>query len=302
MAVSKGTDKQKLTAVARGKTKVSDLTKGSGPISPSGRGALTKGQPGNLKTAPRKATDKAPAPPGPNTPAGGGTVTPPTSPLVAPFLTPDQQQQMNDAWVNYQTARNAATGNIEVARANYYNGQQQAGQQHLVNSAKTNEAMAARGLFESSIRAGALNDIDATLAMQQNLLRTQWNTTYLKNMQDIGIQDVGWGNRTGISDVQQVQNAAGQTPVLPDKPLPVNGLQTAGNQVGAAGSTESAAQGEATGKTKNTVADAGFLQAQAQQRAGAATPPTGAPSTITKGAQGPTLSKVAKGGAKLNGS
>lgn len=160
--------------------------------------------PGTWKPAPAASTTPAPAAP-----------TPPASAPVSPFLTPQQTlDQINfDSGIDSQIQALNDTLRTSTIDTNQALADAQRG--HDINTESENESAAARGLFQSSIRASDLNDIDATLATRQNTLNTalqSLTTSTGTNVTRLNTQR-GGGDTAFLG--MAVQNAQQQTPVLP---------------------------------------------------------------------------------------
>lgn len=105
------------------------------------------------------------------------------APPAPPTLTPDQIKALNDAglallntFAGLQSADTAALGNYNnIIQSNNHGA--------AVNSDTTNENMSGRGLGFSSIRDGALNDIASTLAQNNNIALTNYQTTLRNDQQ-----------------------------------------------------------------------------------------------------------------------
>lgn len=143
-----------------------------------------------------------------------GAPKPPATP-AAPYLTPTQQlDQINfDSGIDGQIQ--TLSDGIRDAGINTHQALVDAQQAHDVNTESANESAAARGLFQSSIRAGDLNDIDATLTTRQNTLNTAlWNLTISNNSQ-IGRLTTQRSEGDSAFLGMAVQNAQAQVPVVP---------------------------------------------------------------------------------------
>lgn len=160
--------------------------------------------PGTWKPAPAASTTPAPA-----------ATPPPASAPVSPFLTPQQTlDQINfDSGIDSQIQALNDTLRTSTIDTNQALADAQRG--HDINTESENESAAARGLFQSSIRASDLNDIDATLATRQNTLNTalqSLTTSTGTNVTRLNTQR-GGGDTAFLG--MAVQNAQQQTPVLP---------------------------------------------------------------------------------------
>lgn len=156
------------------------------------------------------------------------TVTTP-APRPAPFLTPDEQRTWNDEQATIagqiQALNNALTQALPTLNQNLADAQKQ----HDVSTNNDNQAMAARGLFQSSIRAADLNDLDATLTTRQNLLNTNYKNFLVNTQGQIDTLNKTLNNDSDYYTQLMAQNAAGadtsgqattHTVVTPGKPAP----------------------------------------------------------------------------------
>jgi hypothetical protein len=147
---------------------------------------------------------------------GNKTVTTTTNPpAVAPFLTPAQQRALSAYDEKYGIRLGGLTGKLGAATTKTQDSLYQAQRAHDIRSDNTNQVMAARGLFQSSIRAGALNDLDANLTIRQNLLNTNLRNLALQTNSEIGQMATDYAVTHNTYNDAAVQNAAGQMPVLP---------------------------------------------------------------------------------------
>jgi hypothetical protein len=159
---------------------------------------------------------------------------------VAPFLTPDQQAALTGFDTNYNISQGALNQQASDANTNYQTGVTANQKTHDINTDTANWNMAARGLFQSSIRDADLNDINATLTTRNNILRSNLNRT----MANIAIAreklQNSYTTEHNLYNWYSTQNAMNQTPT-PDSPA-----------AGAGGVTGTA--GAATGLTKGQLA------------------------------------------------
>lgn len=213
---------------------------GSVPGTVMGTGYKTWGQAYGAQTyAPGVSPSVSPPPASPAAPPPGAqnpgthpvtttqTITPPP---VAPFLTAAQQTALNQAGDNWSlgltqqnnrvrqgmvqsglgnpAAFDFNSGNVDQALNPSSGGDWAAAQiNHDKNIAAANEALAARGMFQSSVRANDLADIDTALALRQNEIRTN-----LANLIGDATAQVTWLNNNwnhiqagGLA--QQIENA-----------------------------------------------------------------------------------------------
>jgi len=159
---------------------------------------------------------------------------PPAAPLVQPFLTPAQQKALDDWNTRYGNNQLSLNQADKDAAANYATGLQNDELTNAQNVDMTNQNAAARGIFQSSIRDNALNDLATTLAQQENILQTTRDTTLFNDQ-------ISRGNATADNAANQayfsglaVTNAQGVTPTT----APVtNTVATHPNSVAPAGAS-----------------------------------------------------------------
>lgn len=172
-------------------------------------------------------------PPKPTKPAPTHAAPPKPAPTAPPpFLTPAEQA----AWTKYQGSYADRIGNINpnalagaapdqitqalingggtlgqslaAGQSKYTSSMGNALQAHDISTDNANQVMAARGLFQSSIRDGDLNDIDATLATRNATLNTAWSslqtrvgTSYNQAVRDFGTTS-GYYSGLGVANAQ----------------------------------------------------------------------------------------------------
>lgn len=139
------------------------------------------------------------------------TTTTPAA-AVAPFLTPAQQAALS-RWNETYGASMAKLDEADALALTKFN------TTYAADTAKntqeqnmTDQTMAARGLFQSSIRENALNDLAGTLAMQYNTLHTAYQTTLMNDATARGtLQGEDATNQLMYGELG-VQNAQGVAP------------------------------------------------------------------------------------------
>lgn len=97
--------------------------------------------------------------------------TPPAKPgLVAPFLNPDDLQALNDFITNFGQQTSTIDTNLanQSIDTNYQKAQND--QNAVQQTAATADSMAARGLFQSSIKDASMYDIEAQRALSDKFL------------------------------------------------------------------------------------------------------------------------------------
>lgn len=150
---------------------------------------------------------------------------------VSPYLTPAQQLALG----NWNTTYGEDIANLGLSDSNaltkYNVGMAADTLKNAETVDATNQAEAARGMFQSSIRAGALNDLAATLAQQTNVLQTNYNTSMLKDQSSrVALSGKNSYEQTYYNELG-VGNAQSITPAV----TPTTGTGTTGT--GAAGAT-----------------------------------------------------------------
>lgn len=140
--------------------------------------------------------------------------------IAPPGLTPDQAAAFNTAWNNYQGSLN--TDNASLAQAPITEAQTIANDKatFVQNSETAQAGAAARGMFNSSIKDGALNDIQATQTNNDLLAAGQLSTLTTSINADIARLTGNWG-ATAIGAVgDAVINGQGVTPTTGGTPAP----------------------------------------------------------------------------------
>lgn len=200
----------------------------------SGGGGIKPGQAGitwNRPAAQAGITWNNPTPSAPGTSAGLGAgpvqtpantstpapaATPPPAPApVAPFLTAAQQHAL-DVWnLNYGNRMGAIASGISTADFKQTTGLAAAQLGHDKSTNMANQSTAGRGVFDSSIRANDLADLDLALATKQNLINTAHKTAIANFQRDTTTQG-------GLNKAEQdyysglaLSNAQGVPPATP---------------------------------------------------------------------------------------
>lgn len=158
---------------------------------PTVRATPTKpiSQPGNAKLGakakgPKITPIRKPIKPG-GSPGTAATTTTHSAPPVQPFLNPTQEGALQTIESNTSNKISALERAIGDATVNTNQGLFNNQHTRDISTQAANWNMAARGLFQSSIRDGDLNDIDATLAMRNNILNTNLNRLTVDNQGQI---------------------------------------------------------------------------------------------------------------------
>ena len=145
-------------------------------------------------TPQQTAAGAAPAPP---PPPATITVTPPPPDLSGDkwqaYLTPDQLNALQQAKITDTQGVGDWNQRATDAQAEYDRATANAQYQHDVNTQQANEALAARGLFSSSIRANDLTDINRTLADTQAAAYATLNTLVGEATRAITALNSSWG-------------------------------------------------------------------------------------------------------------
>ncbi|MGZ6570471.1 MAG: hypothetical protein ACXVHB_05920 [Solirubrobacteraceae bacterium] len=200
------------------------------------RVALTKGQSGAgiIQAVPRQIQPNGQPIPG-HVAAAATQQTPPGprpgAPTVQPFLTPVQQSALT-AWNTKYAGALADLGQSDTDVWAKFDSSMATDQlKYAQNADMTNQSMAARGMFQSSIRDNALNDLGSTLAQQQNILKTNRDSALFHNQTQRGVlagQDAAeQANYQGL----EVTNAQGvppdtNAPAAPAAPAQQPAVQT----------------------------------------------------------------------------
>lgn len=134
------------------------------------------------------------------------------NPAPAPYLTAAQAaaETKYDTTYGYNIAalqgKQTAANTTEQEKANANS------QSAAQGNDNANQAMAARGLFESSIRDSDLNDIATTLAMRNNILQTNLGTLTTSINNQIGTDATDYGTQHNLFNEDAVANAQTETP------------------------------------------------------------------------------------------
>lgn len=151
----------------------------------------------------------------------------PTNTAIQPFLT-DAQKAGLSAWNTRYGDEIAQLGeNDKLAQDTYTQSLATDTLRNAQNTDMTNQAMAARGMFTSSIRDNALNDLNVTLAQQKLALGTARDATLFTDQNQRNTLGAENTAQQAIYNTDAVTNAQGVTPTVP----PVG---QAGSQTGAA--------------------------------------------------------------------
>ena len=149
--------------------------------------------------------------------AGGSSAAVPAGPATAlPFLTPAQQKALDDWNTSYGERLNALKAADATAQAKWTS---QTGAENLkfaTSEDMTNQAMGARGIFQSSIRMNALNDLAVSHAVAINTINTNRDTAINNDQitrQDLAGQDAA---NQGYYQGLAVENAQNTPPVTGD--------------------------------------------------------------------------------------
>lgn len=166
---------------------------------------------------------KPTAPTTPTTPSGAAPIASGV-PIDLAGLTGDQQQTYINAYSKYmgsihslgQQATNAQIADDQSTAAE--------NKGYTANTEAENANAAARGMFQSSIRDGALNDIDATHVMNLNNIGANLQNALNSINSQTGGLNTDWGAEQGLMDWYRIQNSqATPPPVTTPKPTPQPG-------------------------------------------------------------------------------
>jgi hypothetical protein len=155
------------------------------------------------------------------------TTTTTGAPPVAPFLTAAQADALTKWNTTYGGDLAQLTQNDTDAWTTYNTGVKNDTLTNQKDVNLTSQSMAARGLAQSSIRQGALNDLAVTLATQLNVLQTNRNTTLSKDAtsretlggENAAEQDMYWGpGGYAVQNAQSVQPDTTQSTVTSTTP------------------------------------------------------------------------------------
>lgn len=153
------------------------------------------------------------------------TVTPPPPDMSGDkwrgYLTPDQAGALNTAFDTHGYNVGVQQRNIADAQETTTSAIQAAQLQHDQNTNLANQELAARGMFQSSVRDNDLADLDAAFVQRQDALSTNFQT-----LQTNALANIDWLNKTYNDTLGNAQgNAAIQAMQLPVN-LPHPGTQT----------------------------------------------------------------------------
>lgn len=223
-------------------------------------------KPGNVASAVAASPPGTPAPQ-PTPVAGAGA-----APAVSPFLTADQTAAFNTSWNNYQNSLNTDTTNLGNATVNEAASIKNDAATALQNGTTENASAAARGLFNSSIRDGALNDIAATQANNDYIAATNLSQLSDSINANIKLLNDNWGATQTLYNAYAVTNAQGVTPVVPPAAAAATPTATTVNAPGLLGA--GAAEGvkaitPGAGSAGNAAGNKAVAQQKARQSIGA---------------------------------
>ncbi len=97
--------------------------------------------------------------------------------------------------------------NLEKQRQETQFGQQDAERGRVKGADKTNNSMAGRGMFHSSMRDAELFDIDATAGLRKQMLQQQLDTQTLNSQRQKSVLDSSWTQYMAGLTQKQVENA-----------------------------------------------------------------------------------------------
>lgn len=180
---------------------------------------------GTAGTAPAPVVTAPAATPGAAPTGGAGAF----AGIAPPGLTPDQTSAFNIAWNNYQGSLNS--DNASLAQAPINEAQTIANDKaaFVANTETAQAGAAARGMFNSSIKDGALRDIQATQASNDFIAAGQLSSLTGAINTDIARLNSNWGaTATGavgdaVINAQNVPVAAPAAPPAGSQPAATNG-------------------------------------------------------------------------------
>jgi hypothetical protein len=137
------------------------------------------------------------------------------APAPAPFLTADQTDAFNQAWYAYQGKVNDENASLQNATTTAAQQVQQDAATANQNTETANNSAASRGLFLSSIRDGALNDIAATQVNNDNTVNGNLAALSSQVSGQLDTLAKAWGSTTDLYTAYGITNAQNATPVVP---------------------------------------------------------------------------------------
>lgn len=168
--------------------------------------------------------DKMASAPAPLAPASqtikAPQVAPAALPEIQPFLTGGDMLNEAEGRLRYESGLQDIDHALEDLRIQTEYGIKQIDKQEVAAEADAEWNTGARGLGRSSIRDGALWDIDATAALQRNFLNTQLNTAVLQGQQKKETLGIWWTDFRAALDRLAVENAAAIPTPEPPAPAP----------------------------------------------------------------------------------
>jgi hypothetical protein len=108
---------------------------------------------------------------------GASTSQPGDKPSTDPFWTPDQQQGKADYEFNRDNSLTDLQAQLKQAQIQHDYAATQNERSAVVNKAASDDNAAARGIFQSSVRDAATNDIEAQKALQAGLINDTFKAT-----------------------------------------------------------------------------------------------------------------------------
>lgn len=135
--------------------------------------------------------------------------------IAPPGLNPDQTASFNTAWNNYQASVNSDNANLAQAPIDEAATVAKDKAAYVQNSETAQAGAASRGLFNSSIKDGAMNDIAATQANNDFLAAGQLASLTAGINADIARLNSNWGATATAAVGDAVINGQNVTPTVP---------------------------------------------------------------------------------------
>lgn len=231
--VSKAASAPAWKGYAKGIAQIKSANLGSsGPITvpkPNGPGSV-------LSAVPKLAPAPAPAA---STTAPATAPISNSTPLDLAGLTGDQQQAFINAWSKYQgslTTLGQQAAGVQTTRDQSTAAENKG---YTANTETENANAAARGLFQSSIRDGDLNDLDATHIANMNNIGANYTSAINAINAQVGGLNTDWGAEQGLMDWYRIQNSQAApppvntpspAPAAPAAPVPAAPAKSGGSQ------------------------------------------------------------------------
>lgn len=155
-----------------------------------------------------------------NLPKYNTVVTQAASPTVTPFLTADQQQQLDESNLNYQSQLNDIDAAFAKATADAQYQTSEIERQRVAAATAATNSLIARGLFRSSIKDSDLADIDGAATRSKLALNEALALQSAANERARSLLSQGVNNMQTYMDRNAVENARA-VPVTPQETVQV---------------------------------------------------------------------------------